>query len=215
MAKFDWKALLNPVLSFFDKEFRTWTDKTANGIPADSILRTVTAERVFDILRGFLEKNVAFKNPVADTMKEKIVDIGDYFASSLFRKEKADRKTAAKARDWMNRFLAYAEKRLSEMKDLESLEAELKRLEREFEIRKIIVGIVETAAKAVEPEPEKIPEVKPIDWQARWEKLKKLFEKAKKRIQDLELKENFEKADKKVADKIWQLHGWLEKKGVK
>ncbi len=214
MAKIDWAGLLNPILSFFDKEFRSWTDKIANGVPANSILRKEAAERGFDILRGFLEKNVQLKGP-SQALKEKVIDIGDYFASSLFRKEKADKKTAVKARDWMNRFLAYAEKRISEVKDLESLENELKRLEREFEIRKTIVEIVEAAAKAAEPAVEAEPEIEPADWKVRWGKMRQLFEKAKKRIQDLKLKENIEKADQKVASKIWQFHGWLEKKGVK
>lgn len=214
MAKIDWTSLLNPILSFFDKEFRGWTDKIANGIPADSILRKEATERGFDILRGFLEKNVQLKGP-SQTLKEKAIDIGDYFASSLFRKGKADRKAAVKAQDWMNRFLVYAEKRLSEVKDLETLESELKRIEREFEIRKTIVEIVEAAAKAAEPAVEEKLETEPVDWKARWEKLKNIFEKAKKSIQDLKLKENIEKADQKVANKIWQFHGWLGKKGVK
>ena len=204
MAKVEWGKLINPALSFFDKEFRAWAEKAAKTIPRDSFLREEPAERAFDILRGFLEKNIQLNNTAAQAIKEKVIDIGDYFATSLFRKEKADKKAVAAAQDWMKRFLAYAEKHLSEAKSLEDLNVEFDRLQREFEIRRRIVEIMEVAAKAAEPSEPTEPETQSIDWKAKFEDLK---EKVKRYGRSVD------KAAGKTALKVRNFRFWLAERG--
>lgn len=177
MAKVELGKFINMLLSVFDKEFRAWAKKATEKVPKDSALRkNELVERGFDVFRGFLEKNVQFENVVAQAVKEKVVDVGDYLATSFFGREKADKKTAAAAQDWMKSFLVYAEKRISEAKSLEEMEVEFKRLEREFQLQKKIVDIIEAAAKVAEPlEPEVSP-IEPIDWKSKFESLKKKWE---------------------------------------
>jgi len=210
MAKLEWSKLINPFLSFFDKEFRGWAKKGADSISKDSPLRSEGVERGFDILRGFIEKNVQFDSPTSQALKEKIVDIGDYFASSFFGREKADKKSAMAAQDWMRRFLAHAEKRLSEAKSVSSLEAQIKRLEKEFELRKRIIEIVGAAAKAAESqEPETAP-VEPINWGEKFESIKKRWEE--------KLKPQLIEIDNKAASEIRNFRksvGWLRPRKIR
>lgn len=203
MAKIEWGKLINMFISVFDKEFRNWARKAAEKIPKDSALRkSEWAERGFDILRGFLEKNVQFENTMAQAVKEKAVDIGDYFATSLFKREKADRKTAAMAQEWMRRFLAYAERRLAKAKTNKELTAEFKRLKREFELRKMIVDTVEAVAKVVEPEPQIEPKQPKFNWQETEKRFLDFLNKVKKGCVDSEVWKGIRSAAEKSAARL-------------
>lgn len=209
------KQAFSTVAGAFDPILRNWAQKIAPDVPPDSFLRSDFFQAALGSLKGLVEAVSEKVPPGIGVAIEKLTDFGDFFTGALgSRDEKTKRKVVVKTQDWMNCFLAEAEKRISQAKDEEALDNELKRLKKEFEIRKTIVEIVEAAAKATEPVAEE-PKIEPIDWDAQWKKLKKPFEKMGGKIQDLRIKEKAKEADQKIAGKIWQFHSWLNERGVK
>ena len=79
--------------------------KATEKVPKDSALRkNELVERGFDVFRGFLEKNVQFENVVAQAVKEKVVDVGDYLATSFLGERKLTKKPRRRLEDWMKSF---------------------------------------------------------------------------------------------------------------
>lgn len=173
------KDLINLGMSAVDPEAAKLAEKLARGAPA--WMRTPLAERITALLKSGLESYTDSKGPVIAALGEKLTDYLDFARDELYGtpgKKKGKEKVSSTTATWMDRFLVNAEKQLAEAKSVEEVEAVKKRLEQEFEARKLVVQLVEEATKAAREEAERVspddptdaPD--PIDWNAEWESIK-------------------------------------------
>lgn len=204
-VKVEWKGLLNPLLSLFDKEIRIWIRRKASSIPEESKWRTSEIhQRGLDVGRGFLERNVHFENDLLETLKEKLTDYGDYLASNLQGEDGARR--GAPNPSWMDDFLAEASDRLSRAEDMG---AEFDKLKLELEARLRAEGMADELRKLAQPER---PAKEPTDWRRRFYGTKRKPGPIPK------LKRKAKRADVRSARRLrnmnHRLEGWLDERGA-
>lgn len=160
---FNWKTI-SVILSVWDKEAREIIHRIAAGVPENSVLRSGSFVRVFDVIRQMIgETDIGPLKPLI----EKLVDYGDKFSDELsgHETEGGERpKVEAALQGWMNKFFAEAGPRL---KDATDKEAEYANLEAEWNARMKLLALMEEAAaayaKSKEPPKEPPKPVEPLD----------------------------------------------------
>src|SRR3989338_6670098 len=119
-----------------------WAEKIAKilepFIPESGIARDST-ERLLAGLTAWFETLSKSKSAIPAVVLEKTSDLLDKVQQALFReagKEGKPRKEiVAATADWMGQFFKTSGERLSKIQDINSLDTEFKKIEKEFEMR--------------------------------------------------------------------------------
>ncbi|MBI2003560.1 MAG: hypothetical protein HYS78_01070 [Parcubacteria group bacterium] len=215
----NWSAILNPLFSLFDEEVRQFMARHAGSIPEDSWLKTERFRRTFDVVRGALEKGFRLDNKVFETVKEKLVDYGDYFTSAVSgtgRVAGAQPKGPGPAIDKrMEEFFNEARKRIRESPDPE---AEFERVIVEFELLKVLLRQFEEVIESASEEARKksgakrasVPEGLKRPW-VDWGKIQEQFEVFREwsGFQVAEIVNLVEETDRQVARQLHRFGDWM------
>jgi len=130
-------------------------------VPESGLWRDVT-ERSLAGLTAWLETLSKSKSAIPAIILEKLTDLFDKTGQALFRESGKDGKPRKEAVIevivWMDQFFKTAGERLSKIQDINALDAEFKKIEKELDMRLKLAKRIEKAKPKPKPEPEAEPE---------------------------------------------------------
>ena len=151
------RGFWNMLFSAADPELKKLADRIRSAIPESSPFRSVFAERIMGVLKGWAEGKADDLSPIAGAVVEKLTDLGDFFVGG-----ESPPKAERVAGDWMDQFFSEAGRRLKETR-AEDLMEEKEKILQEFELRRAILEAIEKGRQAAHPERETKPN-ESINW---------------------------------------------------
>ncbi|KKW46247.1 MAG: hypothetical protein A3A43_01080 [Candidatus Liptonbacteria bacterium RIFCSPLOWO2_01_FULL_56_20] len=139
------RGFWNMLFSAADPELKKLADRIRGAIPEDSPLRSVFAERIIGVIKGWAEGKADNLSPIAGAVVEKLTDLGDFFVGG-----ESSPKSGKVARDWMDQFVVEVGKRLKETK-FEDLDAEKDKILKEFVLRRAILEEIKKTYEEAQP----------------------------------------------------------------